>query len=473
LSRPLALSSGSGWANAVVGNPPWVAYRHMSADLQKRFREIARDERVHVGGKFGTNADLCALFTVRAASLYLRSGGKIAFVLPLAVLSRGPFEKLREGAFSTVKIAWEEVWTMDDSVQPLFPVPSCVAFGRRRAQAKAMPDRVRAYSGTLPFRDAPEEIADNRLTVTENAPKPKEGVFHGGSTYRNAFRQGATLVPRMLCLVERRTVGRIGADTSAPFVASRRTSQEKEPYKSLPGIEHRVETEFLHPVLLGESILPYRVFCPFEGVIPITAKGELLDAKAAANRRFSALHGWMSAAESVWNANSESGGMTLVERWNYHNELGAQFPLRQLRVVYSKAGTLPAACVVRDESVIDHKLYWGGFNSESEAQYLTAVLNSETARSRVAALQSRGQWGARDFDKVMFTLPIPRYDEKIALHREIAAAAREAEKIAAAVELPDAVKFQRARKLVRDALAETGVASRIDSLVAKLLDGET
>src|SRR5689334_575459 len=41
LSRPLALSFGAGWANVVVGNPPWVAFRHMSGDLQKRFREIA------------------------------------------------------------------------------------------------------------------------------------------------------------------------------------------------------------------------------------------------------------------------------------------------------------------------------------------------------------------------------------------------------------------------------------------------
>ena len=30
--------SATGWANVVVGNPPWVAFRHMSADLQKRFR---------------------------------------------------------------------------------------------------------------------------------------------------------------------------------------------------------------------------------------------------------------------------------------------------------------------------------------------------------------------------------------------------------------------------------------------------
>ena len=103
LSRPLALSFGAGWANVVVGNPPWVAFRHMSADLQKRFRELASGERVYVGGKFATQNDLAALFTVRAASLYLRSGGRIAFVLPLAALTRGQFEKFRKGSFTSAQ----------------------------------------------------------------------------------------------------------------------------------------------------------------------------------------------------------------------------------------------------------------------------------------------------------------------------------------------------------------------------------
>ena len=142
LSRPLALAFGAGWANVVVGNPPWVAFRHMSADLQKRFREIAKAERVHVGGKFATQNDLSALFTVRAAALYLRSGGRIGFVLPLATLTRGQFERLRTGSFTSARIAWDETWTMNDDVQPLFPVPSCVVFGRRRATSRPMPDKV-------------------------------------------------------------------------------------------------------------------------------------------------------------------------------------------------------------------------------------------------------------------------------------------------------------------------------------------
>jgi len=469
LSRPLALSFGAGWANVVVGNPPWVAFRHMSADLQKRFRELASGERVYVGGRFATQNDLAALFTVRAASLYLRSGGRIAFVLPLAALTRGQFEKFRKGSFTSAKLAWDEAWTMDDDVQPLFPVPSCVVFGRRRAIAKALPDTVRAYSGQLPERDASEAVADAALTVRENAPKPAEGRFEGGSAYRRSFRQGATLVPRMLCLVERKSMGRLGGDPTAPFVVSRRNNQEKQPWKSQPGIEHRVEAEFLHPVLLGESILPYRVWRPFEGVVPVTAQGAVLDAEAAANRGYSGLHGWMSAAEAVWNARRPSE-ISLIQQFDYYGKLSAQFPISRLRVVYAKAGTLPAACIVRDNSVIDHKLYWFAPASAAEGAYLSAILNSETSRARVASLQSRGQWGARDFDKVMFTLPIPLFDPSVPLHNELAAAAAEAERVAAAFELPETVKFQRARKLIRDALTESGIAPHIDELVAQLLD---
>jgi len=48
----------------------------------------------------------------------------------------------------------------------------------------------------------------------------------------------------------------------------------------------------------------------------------------------------------------------------------------------------------------------------SEALYLTAILNSETARERAAEYQAREQWGARHLDKVRFNLPIPRFDAR-------------------------------------------------------------
>lgn len=471
LSRPLALSSGGGWANVLVGNPPWVAYRHMSADLQKRFKELAQGEKVYVGGKFATQNDLCALFTVRASHLYLRPAGRIAFVLPLAVLSRGQFEKFRAGRFGSYNIAWDEAWTMDDSVTPLFPVPSCAVFGRKRAIGQGMPATVTAYSGWLPMRDAPEAMADARLKVRHDAAAVQAGTFEGGSQYRESFRNGATLYPRSLVLVDRPSLGRLGANPATPFVRSRRSSQEKEPWKSAAGAEHTVEAEFLRPVLLGESILPYRFFQSFEGVIPLTNAGLVVSAATAdaAPHHFEHLAGWMKRAEAIWNEHTSSR-MTFAEQLDYNGKLGSQVPAAALRVVYSKSGSLPAAMVLRDpHAVIDHMLYWSAPSIDQEAYFLVAILNSEAARSRAEQHQSRGQFGARHFDKVMFNLPIPLFDARDSLHLALAAAGREAERVAGMVELVEGEKFQRARKRVRDALAEHGIGTEIEKLVDELL----
>ncbi len=74
----------------------------------------------------------------------------------------------------------------------------------------------------------------------------------------------------------------------------------------------------------------------------------------------------------------------------YYGKLTAQFPLPPRRIVYTKAGTLPACCLLEDATgIVDHMLYWMLVENRNEGQYLAAILNSETARQRVAALQAR------------------------------------------------------------------------------------
>lgn len=468
LSRPLAFSSGGGWANILVGNPPWVAFRHMSADLQKKFKELASGEKVYVG-RTPSHNDLCALFTVRASSLYLRPSGKLGFVLPLAALTRGQFENFRTGQFTSYNIAWDEAWTMDDSVVPLFPVPACAIFGRKRALAQKMPDTVRAYSGTLPLRDAPEDVADKHLTQIDGAPALATAQSQGGSPYRKSFRQGAILIPRMLVLVERKSSGRLGSNPEAPLLVSRRSTLEKAPWKEVRSVENKVEKQFVRPVLLGESILPYRVFQPFEGVIPVTDDGNVLSAETSANLGFADLPDWLRKAETIWNSEGK-GNRAFAEQLDYIGQLSAQFPLPEVRVVYAKAGSQPAAYVVRDDkTVIDHMLYWAKPTSIDEANYLCSILNSETCRARAEQFQAKGQFGARHFDKVIWNLPIPRFDSKIKLHRDLADAGKTAETVAGSVTLKEGEKFQRARKRVRDALIENGIADTIEKLVEKLL----
>jgi hypothetical protein len=143
-----------------------------------------------------------------------------------------------------------------------------------------------------------------------------------------------------------------------------------------------------------------------------------------------------------------------------------------IRVLYAASGTIPCTAILRDNrAVVEHAVYWSRIISPNEAQYLSAILNSEAARRKVADMQARGQWGARHFDKVMFTLPIQRFDPKHSLHEELAAAGAEAEKLAAKLEIPEDLHFQTARRRVREALAKAGISKTIDALVAKLLGG--
>lgn len=169
----------------------------------------------------------------------------------------------------------------------------------------------------------------------------------------------------------------------------------------------------------------------------------------------------------MWN--KHGGGMSFDERVNYHRSLETQFPAPAARVVYSKAGSQPAAAIIRDAAaVIDHKLYWAAAD-EDEARYLESILNSETARAAVQHLQSRGQWGARDFDKVLLSLPIPVFDAVVPLHQELAAAAERAEQVAAGVDIPAGTYFVKARQMIRQALTDDGVFKQIDRLVGELL----
>ncbi len=250
LSRPVAISDGAR-ADVVVGNPPWLSYRFMSKAMQARFRDSARALGVWVGSdeaRLVTQTDLSALFFARAAQLYLRcatperEGGRIAMVMPLAALTRGQFREFRGGAWHSATVRFEEAWVLDNQeIQPLFPVPTCVLFAQRTyALATRVPSRVTAFSGRLPFKDAPEELADRHLTLFD-VPAPTEVSFVAASPYRGRFRQGATLVPRMLCLVERADAGRIGSSANAPLVRSRRSTLEKEPWINLEPLQGAVE----------------------------------------------------------------------------------------------------------------------------------------------------------------------------------------------------------------------------------------
>ena len=477
LARPVWLSSEAQKADVVIGNPPWLAFRRMKGDFQNRYRTEAIAAKVWWSGR-GTSAnDLSAYFFHRVALLYMRREGRIALVMPYAAMSRRAYAPFRGGEVSRLgyaewRLRFTTAWTFGPEVQPLFPVPSCVLFASVHGGAlpAPLPDRVAAFTGALPRRDADASEADANL-VKAVAPWPTTATEVDESPYRRTFRQGAILVPRRLMLVEFVSMtGRFPSSPTLPMVRGRTGNQDKAPWKTVEPPRGTVEREFLRPALLGESIAPFRILAPQRAVIPWDAdRHELMNSETAERRGYSRLSEWLERAETLWQENGRRR-RTLLDQYDYFRQLTAQFPIAPMRVVYTKAGTNLAAALVRDQTaVVDHKLYWTAAESVGEARYLCGILNSETLRAGVAHYQSQGQWGARDFDKYVFNLPIPRYDGGSSLHRRLAEAARTAEDVASLVPVKEGEYFTRTRKRVRAALGEHGIAERIENLVAELL----
>lgn len=476
LTRPLWLSLRKGKPDLVVGNPPWLRYNAMSSALQNRFRDACRQRGLWTGGRVATHQDISAYFFARAVERYLGRNGRIAFVMPLACLSRAQYEGFRTGRFGPRRgqvaafVHFDKIWTFDSDVQPLFKVPSCVIFAHRDVLTGRLPQTVTAYSGELPRRDATPKEARLALAKSE-APTPWAGSVTRGSPYRTLFKQGATIVPRRLMVVVPVEGGNIGVSRDAPLVISRVSAQDKRPWKDLSPLRGQVEPQFLRPLLLGTSIAPFRVIRPAMAVIPWDERRQmLLDKQAALDGGYLHLAKWLRAAEKAWKDHS-SGSMSFREQLDYFGKLSSQFPIQRLRVAYAKAGTKPAAVVIDDDAaVIDHKLYWMGTTDIDEARYLCAILNSEAVRERVEHMQSQGLFGPRDFDKVMFNLPIPRFRAGDPLHRELLKLAQAAERIAATVPVPEGQSFQKVRRLIREELRTQGVSDKIDVRVTSLLD---
>jgi hypothetical protein len=406
LSRPIWLASERQKADVVIGNPPWLDYRAMNKATQEKFRGEMRAIGIWDGKVHGLAFDLSAYFFARSIHLYMKSTGRIAFVMPYAALSRKSYGLFRAGTFaiggrSPLHVEFTEAWAFPSEVQPLFPVPCAVLFAERSPSPKPLPVNIRSYEGQLPRRDAHPDEAQHALTESIE-PWPIGDDASESSLYLDKFHAGAKLDPRRLILVEKESAGRLGANPDAPVVRGRTGNLDKKPWKGVEPPRGAVEAQFIRPVYLGESIGPYRLFSSVNAVIPWDEKnGALLDSRKARNAGYVRLASWLANVEALWKLHGK-GSTTFSQKINFYGLLTSQFPIRGPRVVYSKSGTNPAAAIISDNTaVIDHMLYWLRTRSLEEAYYLAAILNSEAARRRVESKQAQGQWGARHFDKVM------------------------------------------------------------------------
>lgn len=473
LARPRWLSKEENRVDVIVGNPPWLAYRYMPSGLKGAFKTRNQERNLWVGAQVANIQDMSAYFVVRAAELYLNAGGRFAMVMPAAALDRKQYAGFRTGFYDSparqMRIAFDVPWNLTEvRAKPrLFPVASCVIFGRNTSgEAEPLPSQSISWSGQLAERDVSWEVAAPNLTCV-NAQRATSTFM---SPYRSRFANGATIFPRVLVTVDRNGTGPLGSGSNRVAVTSSRTRFENKPWKFIPSMAGNIESRFLHPTFFNMDVAQFRALSPSEVIAPIKS-GRLLTPEEIESSEYNGLRDWWRRAEQIWKENRTADSPpTLGARIDYQRYLTGQIPAKCTRIVYSLSGTVLVAALVHDmNAVVEQSLLWAAVPDEVEAYYLLGVLNSEAFLNKVAPHQSRGEKGARHFGKDIFKVGPANFDPDSDLHRAIAEAATKLEQAAKSVQLPPHFDGLASRRAVRKAILAAAEWGTLNEAVEAVL----
>lgn len=480
LARPLWLARSENRVDVVVGNPPWLAYRKMTVDMQKAFKRMSEARGLWAGAELSTHQDLSGLFAVRACELYLRIGGRFAFVLPNAAIDREHYAPFRKGHYGgkagDVAFAFDPSWDLRKIRPHFFPRAACVIFGKREEHTRVtadgegtwsgrkMPKEAQIWSGKLPHANMAWREAQINLTRTAGAVKYVG--LSGKSSYAPLFSQGATVLPRLAFTVEPQEASALGLPKGRLAVRSSRSVQEKSPWKNLPSISGVVESEFVRPFYTGDNIYAFRAGEPMLAVLPCGVRSILDKAQMELHP---GLHQWWTKAEELWDANRANDRMSLMDRLNYQSTLGKQLPIPPLRVVYNRSGMHVVAAKLRNSrAILGSGLYWAAVDSEDEASYICAILNAPITTELVRPFMTYGK-DERDIAKHVWELPVPKYDSGIASHKRLAELGSAAERLVSEFQINDKIHFAASRRHIREILEDTETGKESNELVYEML----
>ncbi|MCH9731684.1 MAG: N-6 DNA methylase [Actinomycetia bacterium] len=465
VARPAWLGRDENRVEVLVGNPPWLSYRYMTPAMQQRFKSLATDRGFWHNETTATHQDLAGLFIARAVERYLKTGGRLAFVVPNSVVDREYWAGFRRGQFDGANVTFTPSWDLRRIRPHLFPRSSAVVFGTRAKTAQPMPTDALIWTGRAPHRHAHVDTAAQLRQHVDQLSVGSEDDER--SPYAIRFSQGANLVPRLMFRVEAAPTTGLGVPAGRIAVQSKRSASEKKPWKGLPSLTGIVESEFVWPTLLGEQIVPFHVRSPEKFVIPLTRTGDILDGEHPKIDGYPGLAAWTRTAEAVWTTHGDSK-MTLAEQIDHMRKLTQQLPVPPIRVAYAASGMhVSAALVTESATVIEHALYWAAVSTASEGHYLVGILNTPSLTELVRPLMSYGK-DERHIDKAVWRLPIPTYDSADPVHTEISQLSNDLATEIAQMSFRS-TNFVTVRRDIRKHLITSPAGQRLDSLVSALL----
>lgn len=472
ITAPLRLSERK--VNRIVANPPWVKMAEIQVEERKNVLEaFSKQIGLWDGGRQAPHHDIAQLFVKRCRELYLADtdSDPAAWIVKRTAMHGGHWRSFRKWHEKTGKQIID--------LEHLKPFgggdarKSCVLLDHR-ACGKAV--RTRGKILVASYKD-PKQKLEPHMTWEEAfprirfAPAPKKAAYKE-SDYEgkkgSPFRQGATLVPKVLLVLDR--VEKAAGKPGHVHVVT--APSNKHPWDKIQPQRGTIPVGWTKTVLTSNDIIPFGVLPnPTRAMLPIDPKGMLEELPEGMND-------FWAEMDKLYKEHMASGTntpKTLLEQLNYRKKLRQQLPLSKKRsksvVLYPTSADIMRS-VRTDEAttIVSHSLFRWTAPSEDEAAYLVAVLNAPCLTQTFVDCRPSG----RHFNLYPWRrVPIPRYDGRKPDHKQLAKLAKKAE---ATVETwllnPENTKglgqvgiSTRVRKL----LGENGIFQDIDVAVRKIL----
>ena len=492
--------------DCIIGNPPWLTYNQSADIIRQELREMSEQRyQIWAGGKQASNQDIATLFYTRCAELYARPGTQIGMVMPHSALRAGQHLKWRGGNYKRkggrntpsigLNLRVHEPWDLDNVVPNFFPMPASVVFAQYIGvgQGAALaPATVEVWRG-----DCQEHYAG--ISRQSETLHHDDGKFK--SPYAELTRNGVKIEDRRLFFVETVPHTAMLPTANTTNVRPRLGTQDKVTYEGqLNKLEGVVSNDHLFDVYLGECVAPYVALDPLKAAMPVhrpTMTMPLVHEACAGDRHdacrldleflhHSMRRRWANATEMYSETHQQRVIKELYDRLNYQKILTSQLEYLQgtitndetVRVAYTESGQ-PTAAIIRDNrAIVDRTLYQTVCQSEDEARYVLALINSNALAAATDPFMPKGLYGPRHFEKHGWKLPIPRYDPSDPLHTKLgelgATAEKECQALIAQSDIPTKpagdAQSRAARKMLRhEWQPNSATAQDIETAVAELL----
>lgn len=410
--------------NGIVSNTPWLALSKLGNNPYKdKLKYLGRYLGILPTGSSAPHVELATIFLVNSVKRYLKEAGVFGCILPHAVLAGNNHTPFRTGQFSAItrpiNLRPECIWELPNDT---FKNRAIAVFGHKINYVELSEIEgaiVLDKNNIEPARFYVQKSGD--LQIWTNTPSEFERIDF--SCYK--FQQGADIMPRFLFFFNLQSSGnKYTLSQLSPHCSYSYFLKDMKVGKDFCPPAISVDKKRFFDVLISNVLTPFNIStCP-KALLPIKRDNEgkwtglenvdMLSLTRSLKTFFNQMKNRYIACKGK-NINS------LFEVLNVFSKLEKQqIPIGSFLVVYGAGGSKTCAAYMKvdNEIIIDQTVYYYVANTEDEAIFMTALLNSNSIEKVNAAYQSQGQFGKRH----IHTLPadsIPAFDYDNQNHVEL------------------------------------------------------